>query len=181
MDTVDRAQQVARRLATAAAGGAQGGTVGAGPRGGGGGGWGAWGRRGARPRAARGVGPGMAGAPRSARGARGPPGGAARSRIARVFRRADPQRDRPAPGPAARHREDAVADRPGEAGGGVGARKGLAGMTDWLGMAAHPQPPRPELKARVVARALASRRRGAWVGAAAGAPVPGGGGGGVLG
>src|SRR3989442_690584 len=109
----------------------------------------------------------MAGAPRSARGARGPPGGAARSRIARVFRRADPQRDRPAPGPAARHREDAVADRPGEAGGGVGARKGLAGMTDWLGMAAHRQPRRGELRARVVARALASRRRGAWLGAAA--------------
>src|SRR5256712_9549589 len=123
----------------------------------------------------------MAGAPRSARGARGPPGGAARSRIARVFRRADPQRDRRAPGPAARHREDAVADRPGEAGGGVGARKGLAGMTDWLGMAAHPRPPRPELKARVVARALASRRRGAWLRAAAGAPVPVGGGGGVSG
>src|SRR2546427_4063724 len=64
----------------------------------------------------------MAGAPRGARGARGPPRGAARSRIARVFRRADPQRDCPAPGPAARHREDAVADRPGEAGGGVGTR-----------------------------------------------------------
>ena len=40
-------------------------------------------------------------------------------------------------------------------------------MTDWLGMAAHPRPPRPELKGRVVARALASRRRGAWLGAAA--------------
>src|SRR2546428_14116347 len=99
----------------------------------------------------------MAGAPRSARGARGPPGGAARSRIARVFRRADPQRDRPAPGPAARHREDAVADRPGEAGGGVGARKGLAGMTDWLGMAAPPPPPPPEPKARGGAPAPPSR------------------------
>src|SRR3989442_8678718 len=122
----------------------------------------------------------MAGAPRGARRAGGPPRGAARSRIARVFRRADPQGDGPAPGPAARHREDAVADRPGEAGGGVGTRKGLAGMTDWLGMAAHPRPPRPELKGRVVARALASRRRGAWLGAAAGPPVPGGGGGAVL-
>src|SRR3989442_9950734 len=102
----------------------------------------------------------MAGAPRGARRAGGPPRGAARSRIARVFRRADPQGDGPAPGPAARHREDAVADRPGEAGGGVGTRKGLAGMTDWLGMAAHPRPPRPELKGRVVAPALASRPRG---------------------
>ncbi len=32
-------------------------------------------------------------------------------------------------------------------------------MTDWLGMAAHPRAPRPDLKARVVARAVASRRR----------------------
>src|SRR2546428_12680950 len=115
----------------------------------------------------------MAGAPRSARGARGPPGGAARSRIARVFRRADPQRDRPAPGPAARHREDAVADRPGEAGGGVGARKGLAGMTDWPGVAAPPQPPRPPPKARAVARAPAPRPPGAAAAGAAGVARPG--------
>src|SRR2546425_7929467 len=52
-------------------------------------------------------------------------------------------------------------------------------MTDWLGMAAHPRPPRPELKARVVARALASRRRGAWLGAAAVLAFLGGGGGAV--
>ena len=32
-------------------------------------------------------------------------------------------------------------------------------MTDWLGMAASPRAPRPELKARVLARARASRRR----------------------
>ncbi len=32
-------------------------------------------------------------------------------------------------------------------------------MTDWLGMAAPPRIPRPELKARVLARALAPRRR----------------------
>lgn len=32
-------------------------------------------------------------------------------------------------------------------------------MTDWLGMAAHPRTPRPELKARVLARAVAARRR----------------------
>jgi hypothetical protein len=32
-------------------------------------------------------------------------------------------------------------------------------MTDWLGMAARPRAPRPELKARVLARAFASRRR----------------------
>src|SRR2546426_11054096 len=87
----------------------------------------------------------MAGAPRGARGARGPPRGAARSRIARAFRRADPQRDCPAPGPAARHREDAVADRPGEAGGGGGPRKGLAGMTDWAGKSAAPRAATAEL------------------------------------
>src|SRR2546425_9939802 len=32
-------------------------------------------------------------------------------------------------------------------------------MTDWLGMAAAPKEPRPDLKARVLARALAARRR----------------------
>jgi hypothetical protein len=32
-------------------------------------------------------------------------------------------------------------------------------MTDWLGMLAAPQTPRPELKGRVLARALAPRRR----------------------
>src|SRR2546430_4897371 len=38
-------------------------------------------------------------------------------------------------------------------------RSGLAGMTDWLGMAVPPRTPRPELKGRVLARALARRRR----------------------
>ena len=32
-------------------------------------------------------------------------------------------------------------------------------MSDWLGMAATPRPPRPELKARVLARAFAARPR----------------------
>ncbi len=41
-------------------------------------------------------------------------------------------------------------------------------MTDWLGMLAAPRTPRPELKGRVVARALARRRRwGARLAAAA--------------
>ncbi len=40
-------------------------------------------------------------------------------------------------------------------------------MTDWLGMAASPMTPRPELKARVLARAFASRRRPWWALAAA--------------
>ena len=41
-------------------------------------------------------------------------------------------------------------------------------MTDWLGMAAHPKIPRPELKERVLARALAPRRRPWRLAAAAG-------------
>ncbi len=32
-------------------------------------------------------------------------------------------------------------------------------MTDWLGLSAAPRTPRPELKGRVLARALAPRRR----------------------
>jgi hypothetical protein len=54
-------------------------------------------------------------------------------------------------------------------------------MTDWLGMAARPRTPRPELKARVLARARASRRHlwrlaaAAWLVLA----VVGGGGGGA--
>jgi hypothetical protein len=51
-------------------------------------------------------------------------------------------------------------------------------MTDWLGMAAHPRAPAPELKARVVGRALAPRRRlGALAAAAAIVLALGGGGG----
>lgn len=52
-------------------------------------------------------------------------------------------------------------------------------MSDWLGMATGPKTPRPELKARVLARALAPRARPpAWAWAAAavlGAAVVGGG------
>ncbi len=40
-------------------------------------------------------------------------------------------------------------------------------MTDWLGMAADPRAPPPELKARVLARALAGPRRRWWLAAAA--------------
>src|SRR3989449_6418064 len=35
-------------------------------------------------------------------------------------------------------------------------------MTDWLGMASAPREPPPELKQRVLARALAPRREPAW-------------------
>ena len=50
-------------------------------------------------------------------------------------------------------------------------------MTDWLGMAAPSRAPRPELKERVVARALAAERRAPWglAAAAALAVVVGGG------
>ncbi|HYT71550.1 MAG TPA: anti-sigma factor [Gemmatimonadales bacterium] len=40
-------------------------------------------------------------------------------------------------------------------------------MTDWLGMAADPRAPPPELKARVLARVLAGPRRRWWLAAAA--------------
>src|SRR5207302_9043918 len=43
------------------------------------------------------------------------------------------------------------------------------GMTDWLGLSAAPRTPRPELKGRVLARALAPRRR--WKGPLAAAAV----------
>jgi hypothetical protein len=54
-------------------------------------------------------------------------------------------------------------------------------MTDWLGMAARPRAPRPELKAQVLARAFASRRRRWRLALAAGLAlaVVGGGGGGA--
>src|SRR5437762_13239246 len=42
-------------------------------------------------------------------------------------------------------------------------------MTDWLGMLAPPRAPRPELRERVLARALAPRRR--WVAPVAAAAV----------
>src|SRR5205823_2153095 len=137
---------------------AQGRAVGAGARGG------AGRRRPDRPR--RGVGARMAVAPRGARGARGAARGAAAGRAAGVFRRVDAQRDRPAARPAARHGEDAAADRAPEAGRDTRSPEGLVGMTDWLGMAASPRSPPPELKARVLARAL-ERRRWMWALAAA--------------
>src|SRR5439155_8761798 len=59
-----------------------------------------------------------------------------------------------ATGTAARHSEDAAADRAPEAERSTGPLEGLDGMTDWLGMAAHPRRPGPELKARVLGRAL---------------------------
>src|SRR5207244_6684302 len=52
---------------------------------------------------------------------------------------------------------------------GPEAREGLGGMTDWLGLSAAPRTPRPELKGRVLARALAPRRR--WRGPLAAAAV----------
>src|SRR5439155_1441849 len=87
---------------------------------------------------------------------------------ARVLRWLDAQRDRPADGPAPGDREDEAADRAAEAGGGAATPQRLDGMTDWLGMAAHPKIPRPELKERVLARALAPRRRPWRLAAAAG-------------
>src|SRR2546430_8607086 len=51
------------------------------------------------------------------------------------------------------------ADRAPEAERDARPLEGLVGMTDWLGMAARPRSPHPELKARVLARAL-ERRRG---------------------
>src|SRR2546428_557788 len=52
-------------------------------------------------------------------------------------------------------------------------------MTDWLGMAAHPRSPHPELKARVLGRALQRPRR-IWPLAAAAAFLLAAGGGGRL-
>jgi hypothetical protein len=49
-------------------------------------------------------------------------------------------------------------------------------MTDWLGMTAHPRAPAPELKARVLERALAPRRRLGTLAAAAGVVLALGGG-----
>jgi anti-sigma-K factor RskA len=53
-------------------------------------------------------------------------------------------------------------------------------MSDWLGMAANPRPPRPELKDLVLARALAAPRPAVWPLAAAALLVLGIMGGGLL-
>src|SRR6266540_1257885 len=109
----------------------------------------------------------MAVAPAGARGPRGAARRAAAARAAGVFRGADPQRDRPADGPAARHGKNTAAARAPEADRGTPSPQGLARMTDWLGMAADPRAPPPELKARVLARARAGPRRRWWLAAAA--------------
>src|SRR5207253_5865346 len=79
-------------------------------------------------------------------------------------------RRRRLPTQGTRHRpgESEAADRAAEAGGGAATPQRRDGMTDWLGMAAHPKIPRPELKERVLARALAPRRRPWRLAAAAG-------------
>src|SRR6266542_5284975 len=109
----------------------------------------------------------MAVAPGGARGPRCAARRAAAGRAAGVFRGADPQRDRPADGPAARHGKNQAAARAPEADRGAPPPQGLAGMTDWLGMAADPRAPPPELKARVLARARAGPPRRWWLAAAA--------------
>src|SRR5205823_8698815 len=110
--------------------------------------------RGARSRGAR-----VAGAPGGARSARSPFRGAAARRGAVLLRGAVAPGDRPAAAPAARDREDTAAHGAPEVDGGSETLEGLGGMTDWLGLLAAPRTPRPELKGRVLARALAPRRR----------------------
>src|SRR5205807_10052401 len=100
----------------------------------------------------------LAVAPRVAGGAVATAPRTAACRAARLFRRADAQRNRPAARPAARHGEDATADRAAEAERDARPLEGLVVMTDWLGMAAHPRSQHPELKARVLGRALERRR-----------------------
>src|SRR5207302_10482639 len=97
---------------------------------------------------------------------------------ARVFRGAVAQSDRAPPAAAVGYGQDAAAGRASQAGGPAGASQGLARMTDWLGMSVPPRTPRPELKGRVLARALARRRR--WPRALAAALVVVAGGGGSL-
>src|SRR5207249_496670 len=169
LDALHRPQPGARHAAAPAPLVAQGGPVGAGT-------CGRAERPGAGAGAARGGSPGLAAASSGSRGARDATRGAAPGGAAGVLRRPDPQRDRPAHGPAAGHGEDEAADRAAEAGGGVATPEGLDGMTDWLGMAAPPKIPRPELKERVLARALAPRRRSWRLAAAAGLVLLAGGG-----
>src|SRR5256885_2817776 len=161
MDSRDRPEPRVGCAAAAPAMVAQGRAVGASA------GRGAGRRRPVGPRRVGGA--GVALAPRGARRARGTARGTAAGRAAGVFRRTDAQRDRPAARSAARHREDAAADRAPEAERDARPLEGLVGMTDWLGMAARPRSPHPELKAPVLARAL-ERRRGIALPAAA--PVP---------
>src|SRR5581483_4087764 len=117
------------------------------------GGRGGRGRPGAGP--ARGGGARVAAPPRGACRAGSAPRGAAARGAARVLRGAVAQRDRAAAGRAAGHGQDAAADRPAQAERAAATPQGLAGMTDWLGMAASPRIPPPELKARALARAFA--------------------------
>src|SRR5438067_515800 len=161
LDTVDCAQQVARRPAPPAALVAQVGASGAGPRD-----RGQWRRAG---RVARSGGARVAGAPGGARSARRPVRGAAARRGAVLVRGVVESGDRPATAPAARDREDAPAHGAPEVDGGPETLEGLGGMTDWLGLSAAPRTPRPELKGRVLARGLAPRRR--WHGPLAAAAV----------
>src|SRR4029077_13712738 len=67
--------------------------------------------------------------------------------------------DRSAVASAARHGEDADADGAPAADGTVETPQGLAAMMDWLGILAPARTPPPDLKGRVLARALAPRRR----------------------
>src|SRR5256886_7747095 len=101
----------------------------------------------------------MAVAPRGAGRPRGAFGRAAARGDARVLRRAVAQPDRASPAAAVGYGENATAGRSPQAHGPAGTSQGLGGMTDWLGMSVPPRTPRPELKGRVLARALARRRR----------------------
>src|SRR5437879_2691875 len=76
-----------------------------------------------------------------------------------VFRGPVAQSDRAPPAAAAGDGENAAAGRSSEADRSAGTFKGLAAMTDWLGMSVPPRTPRPELKGRVLARAVARGRR----------------------
>src|SRR5881628_3015180 len=107
----------------------------------------------------------MAGAPGGARRPGGAPGRSTPRRVAGVLRGTHALGDRATHGPTARHGEDAAADRARQTGGGVEARERLDAMTDWLGMTPNPRDPRPELRARVLARAVrpgTRRRRWVW-------------------
>src|SRR5207253_6385644 len=103
--------------------------------------------------------PRAAAAPCGARGARRPGRGAGARRSAVLLGGGVAPGARPAAAPAARDGQDAAADGAPEVDRELETSEGLGGMTDWLGMLAPPRTPRPELKERVLARALARRRR----------------------